>query len=456
LFTHSTVQNRTNGNKAENDDKLIFFHTFTSKQSSLSYIFFCNVLLCLCPAGLLNVKIDIKTTFLFTVLTGREKVFYNFRDVFLGNMMKSFFMGNWEIKLPIVQGGMGVGISLSGLASAVANEGGIGVISCAGLGLIHMRHDDFLQNCIWGLKEELRLVREKTKGIIGVNIMVALSNFADMARTAIAEKVDVIFSGAGLPLDLPSFRTSGSKTKLVPIVSSARAAKIICDKWHSNYKYLPDAVVVEGPKAGGHLGFKREQIDDKSYSLEKIVPDVVKVLAAYKGIKTIPVIAAGGISSGGDIHRFIEMGASAVQMGTIFVTTDECDASEAFKQVYITAREGDLQIISSPVGMPGRAIKSEFLKRVALGLEVPNNCPIHCIRTCDYSKSPYCIMKALFNAAKGNMKKGYAFAGVNAHLAQKLSSVKEVIEILKIEFAMAESGAVASLTKLLIKKRLSV
>ncbi len=356
--------------------------------------------------------------------------------------MKSFKIGNIEIKLPIIQGGMGVGVSLSGLASAVAEEGGIGVISCAGLGLIHKGHGDFIQNSIWGLKEELHLAREKTRGIIGVNIMVALSNFADMARTAIAEKVDVIFSGAGLPLDLPSYQTSDSTTKLVPIVSSARAAKIICDKWYSNYNYLPDAIVVEGPKAGGHLGFKKEQINDESYSLEQIIPEVINTVALYKEIKTIPIIAAGGISSGGDIYRFIKMGASAVQMGTIFVTTDECDASEAFKQVYLTAQEDDLQIINSPVGMPGRAIKGEFLSRVAAGLEIPKNCPVHCIKTCDYTQSPYCIMKALFSAAKGNMKKGYAFAGINAHLAQKISSVKEVISTLKLEFAMAQKGLV--------------
>ncbi len=352
--------------------------------------------------------------------------------------MKSFFIGNIEIKLPIIQGGMGVGVSLSGLASAVANEGGVGVISCAGLGLIHKGHGNFLENSIWGLKEELRRAREKSKGVIGVNIMVALSNFADMARTAIAEKVDIIFSGADLPLDLPSYLTPDSKTKLVPIVSSARATRIICDKWNNNYNYLPDAIVVEGPKAGGHLGFKKEQIDDERYSLEHIIPEIVTIAAQYKEIKDIPVIAAGGIYSGKDIHRFIEMGASGVQMGTIFVTTDECDASAAFKQVYISAEKEDLQIINSPVGMPGRAIKGEFIKRVEAGLEIPKSCPVHCIKTCDYTKSPYCIMKALFSAAKGNMKKGYAFAGINAHLSKKISSVKEIIAILNLEFAIAE------------------
>lgn len=352
--------------------------------------------------------------------------------------MKSFFIGDREIKLPIIQGGMGVGISLSGLASAVANEGGIGVISCAGLGLIYKGHGNFLQSCIWGLKEEIRLAREKTKGIIGVNIMVALSNFGDMVRTAIADKIDIIFAGAGLPLDLPSFRTSDSQTKLVPIVSSARAAKIICDKWYSNYNYLPDAIVVEGPKAGGHLGFKREQLFDDSFSLEQIIPEVVKVARSYENEKKIPVIAAGGISSGEDIYRFMEMGASGVQMGSLFVTTHECDAAEGFKQVYINARKEDTLIISSPVGMPGRAIKCNFINRVENKLELPKACAVHCIKTCDYTKSPYCIMKALFNAARGNMEKGYAFAGINAHLAEKISSVKEIIANLKAEFAIAQ------------------
>ena len=220
--------------------------------------------------------------------------------------MKSFFIGNKEISLPIIQGGMGVGVSLSGLASAVANERGVGVVSCAGLGLLYKQvAGDYLKNCIWGLKEELRKAREATKGVIGVNVMVALSNFADMVRTSIAEKADIIFSGAGLPLDLPSYLTPGSKTMLVPIVSSARAAKVICEKWQANYNYLPDAIVVEGPKAGGHLGFKREQIEDEHHSLETLIPEVVTIAAQYNTLKTIPVIAAGGITNGEDILRFI-------------------------------------------------------------------------------------------------------------------------------------------------------
>lgn len=352
--------------------------------------------------------------------------------------MESFFIGNIEIKTPIVQGGMGVGISLSGLASAVANEGGVGVISCAGLGLLYPKQKGtYTEKCIIGLEEEIRKSRKMTKGIIGVNVMVALSNYAEMVRTAIHEKIDVIFSGAGLPLDLPSYLTPDSTTKLVPIVSSSRAAKIICSKWLANYNYLPDAIVVEGPKAGGHLGFKKEQLQDQNYALETLIPEVVAIASGYSEVKKIPVIAAGGISTGSDIARFIELGASGVQMGSIFVTTQECDASETFKEVYIHSKPEDVLIIESPVGMPGRAIDGEFIHNVESGLEKPKKCAFHCIKTCDYTKSPYCIIKALYNAAKGNMKRGYAFAGSNAFLADKISSVKEVMNKLENEFMMA-------------------
>lgn len=352
--------------------------------------------------------------------------------------MKSFKIGNIEIKLPIIQGGMGVGISLSGLASAVANEGGIGVISCAGLGLLYSSSKgNYNEKCITGLREEIRKSKRKTNGVIGVNIMVALSNYTDMVKTSIEENVDIIFSGAGLPLDLPMYLSENSQTKLVPIVSSSRAAKIICEKWFSNYNYLPDAIVVEGPKAGGHLGFKKEQLENKLFSLESLIPEVAAIVAEYKKYKNIPIIAAGGISTGADISKFIELGASAVQMGSIFVPTEECDASSVFKEVYINSSEQDVMIIESPVGMPGRAIFGKFIERVCNGMEKPKSCSFHCIKTCDYQKSPYCIIKALYNAAKGNMEKGYAFAGANAFLSEKISSVKEVIELLKTEFILA-------------------
>lgn len=354
--------------------------------------------------------------------------------------MKSFFIGNREIKLPIIQGGMGVGVSLSGLASAVANEGGIGVISCAGLGLIYKnKAESYLSNCVNGLKEELRKARTKTQGVVGVNIMVALSNYVDMVRTAIAERADVIFAGAGLPLDLPAYLKSGSTTLLVPIVSSARAAKLLCDKWQSTYNYLPDAIVVEGPKAGGHLGFKRTQLEDTHYELEELIPQVVAVANSYSEQKQIPVIAAGGIMNGADVRRMVDLGASGVQLGSLFVPTVECDADDAFKQSYVDAKAEDVVIIDSPVGMPGRALEGEFIQRVRAGLTKPRSCPFHCIRTCDYTKSPYCIVQALYQAAKGRLDKGYVFAGARAYLTDKISSVKEVVEKLQLEFAATKA-----------------
>ncbi len=358
--------------------------------------------------------------------------------------MRELKLGNLRVPLPIIQGGMGVGISLSGLAAAVANQGGVGVISAAGLSFVHRNPTlDYLEANIEGLKKELRLAKEKTKGIIGVNIMVAMSNFADMVTTAIAEKADVIFSGAGLPLGLPGFLTPGSETKLVPIVSSGRATKLICTKWKAAYDYLPDAIVVEGPKAGGHLGFKNSQIDDAHFSLEELVPEVVKEVEVFEKQYQvdIPVIAAGGIYSGADVFKIFQKGARGVQIGTRFVTTEECDASMGFKQSYINASEKDIEIIQSPVGMPGRAIHSSFIEKVSQGLKRPIKCPFHCIRTCDVSSSPYCIVNALYNAYKGRMENGFAFAGTNAYLANKITTVKEIFQDLVDGFQSALSGS---------------
>ncbi|NTW23509.1 MAG: nitronate monooxygenase [Lentimicrobium sp.] len=354
--------------------------------------------------------------------------------------MRELKIGGLTIPVPIIQGGMGVGISMSGLAAAVANEGGVGVISAAGLGLVHRNSAlDYLEANIEGLKTEIRIAKEKTKGIIGVNIMVAMSNFADLVSTAISEKADIIFSGAGLPLELPKFLKPDSITKLVPIVSSGRAAKLICDKWKTTHNYLPDAIVVEGPKAGGHLGFKRNQLEDANFTLEQLIPEVVREVRFFedKYQQEIPVIAAGGIYTGQDIFDIIQKGAKGVQMGTRFVTTEECDASPGFKQAYINAGENDIEIIQSPVGMPGRAVSNNFIDKVKLGLKTPIKCPFHCIKTCDVSSSPYCIITALYNAYKGNMEGGYAFAGSNAHLATKITTVKEIFKELVADWQIA-------------------
>ena len=356
-------------------------------------------------------------------------------------MMKELTIGNFKCSLPIIQGGMGVGVSLSGLASSVANEGGVGVISCAGLGMLYKDGFDYQQNCIYGLREEITKARNLSKGVIGVNIMVALTNYADMVRTSLDNKIDIIFSGAGLPLNLPSYLKPGDKTLLVPIVSSARAAELICNKWISNYDYIPAAIVVEGPEAGGHLGFKVEQIGNMSFSLEEIVPEVLKVAQKFEAVhnRHIPVIAGGGIYSGEDIFKFMELGASGVQMGTRFVATEECDASDAFKQAYLAAEKEDIRIIKSPVGMPGRAINSAFLEAVEAGERKPKSCPVNCIKTCDVDKVPYCIIASLTSALKGNFSKGYAFAGSNVWKVKSIVHVKDLIKELKEDYARFSS-----------------
>lgn len=349
-------------------------------------------------------------------------------------------MGDLVAKLPIIQGGMGVGISLSGLSSTVANEGGIGVIAAA---MIGMNEPDIYSNFrdanIRALKEEIRKARAKTKGILGVNIMVALTNFADLVMTSIEEGIDVIFCGAGLPLDLPKYLQKGIKTKLVPIISSGRAAKVICKKWLARFDRLPDAFVVEGPMAGGHLGFSPNQLDDPTFSLDKLVPEVIEAVKPFKEERStaIPIIAAGGIYTGADICRFLKLGAAGVQMATRFVATDECDADIRFKQSYINARKEDLVVIKSPVGMPGRAIQNEFIQAVETGKKKPFKCPYHCISTCNYKESPYCIAFALVNAKKGNMKHGFAFAGSNAYRVDKIVPVKELIRSLLDEYEAA-------------------
>lgn len=358
-------------------------------------------------------------------------------------------IGDLIAKIPVIQGGMGVGISLSGLAAAVADEGGIGVIATPAIG---MNEPDFYKNYleanIRALKKEIRKARQLTKGILGVNIMVALSNYADMVNTAVAESIDIIFSGGGLPLDLPGLLNGDKKVKLVPIVSSGRAARIICKRWWERHHRLPDAVVVEGPKAGGHLGFKPQELDDPAHALENIVPEVIREIAPFVSEhgQPIPVIAAGGIYTGADIAKFLRLGAGGVQLGSRFVTTVECDASPAFKQTYIDAREEDIVVIKSPVGMPGRAIRNQFLDDVAAGRKKPYKCPYHCIRTCDYKESPYCIFFALVNAQQGKLKHGFAFAGTNAWRATEIVSVKEMMAALVREYEAAEVQTTSGLS----------
>jgi len=351
--------------------------------------------------------------------------------------MPKLRIGDLEIDKPIIQGGMGVGISLSNLASAVANEGGVGIISSVGLGMLNsdpkMKFRE--ANKIY-LREEIRKAKQMTNGVIGVNIMVALSDYDAMVECAIEEEVDILFIGAGLPLrfskNLPPERLREVKTYFIPIVSSARAARIIFEYWKKNFNHIPDGVVVEGPLAGGHLGFKKEQINNPDYTLEKILPEVISVIRSFEQQfnKNIPVIAAGGIFTGADIYKFIQLGADGVQMGTRFVATHECDASLEFKQAYVKCKKEDICIIDSPVGLPGRAIRNTFINEIESGWK--------CLKTCDFRKTPYCIARALTNAQMGKIEEGFTFTGSNAYRIDKIISVKELMDTLVQEYAKSE------------------
>ncbi len=342
-------------------------------------------------------------------------------------------MGELEISPPIVQGGMGVGISMSSLASAVANEGGVGTLSAAGVALLDGSKE---YNSPASLIKEIEKTKGLTKGVIGVNIMVALKEYDELCKAAMEAGIDIIFSGAGLPLNLPSLRPEGTKTKLVPIISSAKAAKMIYKYWTDKYSYVPDAFVIEGPLAGGHLGFKNEQIEDEAYSLENLLKEIKEAVTELEAAcgKKIPLIVGGGIFTGEDVRKFLELGADGIQMATRFVATEECDADRAFKEAYVNCKEEDIMIIKSPVGLPGRAIKGVFLDRVKGGETVPKACPFHCIRTCVPEKSPYCISVALLNACRGNFNTGFAFVGAKGYMVDRIVPVKEVFESLKAEF----------------------
>ncbi|NOX97076.1 MAG: nitronate monooxygenase [Nitrospirae bacterium] len=348
----------------------------------------------------------------------------------MSNGLEPLIVGDLQIKIPIIQGAMGVKVSTASLASAVAKHGGAGTIASVGLGCgTEENETNFVKASREGLEEEIRQSRELTQGIIGVNIMVALNNYEDLARTAVREKADFIVSGAGLPLKLPEF-ADGSSIRLVPIVSSPRAADIIIKVWKKRYNRLPDAIIVEGPLAGGHLGFKFEDLEPhKEDMLENLVVDVLKVVKEYEkrlGIN-MPIIAAGGIFDGKDVARFLRLGAKGVQIATRFVTTFECPVADEFKQLYLAAREEDIVIIKSPVGMPGRAIMTKLIDKVMHGEKVPVKCNYRCIKTCDPKTAPYCIAKALFNAVIGNLDNAVVFAGSNVSKMKKIVSVEELM-----------------------------
>ena len=344
--------------------------------------------------------------------------------------MKALKIGELTARIPVIQGGMGVGISLSGLAGSVAACGGVGVISTAQIGY---RDPEFEKNPIKTnlrvIGEEIQKAREIAKGgILGVNIMVATKQYAEYVKAAVKAGIDLIISGAGLPMELPKL-VAGSKTKIAPIVSTVKAARVICRFWDHHYQRMPDLVVIEGPKAGGHLGFSRKQLEEFTpvtydQEIRGILAEVKKYADKYG--KEIPVVVAGGIFTREDMLHAMELGADGVQMGTRFVTTWECDASEAYKQTYLHAQKEDIVIVDSPVGMPGRAIRNRFLEEKESRRESIKKC-YQCIATCNPANTPYCITRALVHAAKGETDDALLFCGENAWRCEKMEHVADIM-----------------------------
>lgn len=346
----------------------------------------------------------------------------------------SFKIGDLTIRKPLIQGGMGVGVSLAGLAGAVAKEGGVGIISTAQIGF---REPDFEKNPKEANQRAIRTELEKARaiapdGVIGFNIMVALKDYEQHVRCAAKAGADLIISGAGLPTELPAF-VEGTKTKIAPIVSTEKSAKVILKYWDKKYGRTADLLVIEGPKAGGHLGFDMEQL--AAFDQETYDQEIRKILAVVKTYEEkyscqIPVALAGGIYEAADVKHAFKLGVNAVQVATRFVTTWECDADIRYKQSYINAKKEDIIIVKSPVGMPGRAIKNPFINHIMSGERcAPKKC-LGCIKTCNPAETPYCITDALANAARGNIGEALLFCGADAWKTEKIETVKEVIDSL--------------------------
>lgn len=345
--------------------------------------------------------------------------------------LRELRIGDLVAPIPVIQGGMGVGISLHKLAGAVAAEGGIGIISTAQIGFRSPGFDtDPIGTNLRAIKEEVQKARKLANGgIIGVNIMVATRKYEEYVKAAVAAGVDLIISGAGLPVSLPAI-VENAKTKLAPIVSSLKSAQVICKYWKKKYDREPDLVVIEGPEAGGHLGFTVEELQNRENldfdeEIQKITEYVHE--CGQKAGKHIPVAVAGGIYERKDANRAFTLGADGVQMATRFVTTCECDAPDAYKQAYIDAKEEDIILVKSPVGMPGRAIKNSFMEKAAKG-QIPHGACHLCVSTCNPQETPYCITEALVNAAEGRVEDALLFCGTNASRADGIYSVHDIMQ----------------------------
>lgn len=345
-------------------------------------------------------------------------------------MKSQVWIGKKRLKKPLIQGGMGIGVSLSGLAGAVAKEGGAGTISAAQIGFLQ---PEFEQNPVLAnlkaMEEELQKARKiAPDGILGFNIMVAMNHYETYVRKAVETGADFIVSGAGLPLDLPAM-VSDTDIAIAPIVSSARGAALILKYWEKKYHRYPDFIVIEGPEAGGHLGFSRKQLEEKmDYDME--ISEILKLVRVYekKTERKIPIAVGGGICDKARAEHGFMLGADLIQVASRFITTKECDADSAYKDAYLKAQKEDIVLVSSPVGMPGRAIRNPFLERVEKGeVQRPQKC-FGCLKHCNPAEIPYCITEALIHAVKGDTENGLLFCGAQGFLANQIETVQDVME----------------------------
>lgn len=342
-------------------------------------------------------------------------------------------LGNRELALPLIQGGMGVGVSMGGLAGAVATKGAMGTLSTADAG---WNEPDFAahpqQANLRALRREVQRAKRLAAGagLVAVNAMVATRQYADSVRAALEAGADAIVSGAGLPLELPAL-AEGFEALLAPIVSSPRAAQLICRTWAKRYGRVPDFVVLEGCQAGGHLGFEEaDLLAGRCAPLSQLIPQVLAALRPFeeKFGRAIPLFCAGGVATGAEMAGCTRLGAAGAQMATRFIATEECDASQGYKDVILAARPEDLRVIHSPVGMPGRAVNSPLVQRLAAGLRQP---PAHCsgcIKSCRPAETPFCITHALIEAVKGNWEEGLFFSGSRVDLADRMRTVPDLID----------------------------
>lgn len=373
------------------------------------------------------------------ILVYSNNIYYRNEDWFNMDLsankykLPELHIGNKTARLPIIQGGMGVGVSLSSLAGAVAKEGGVGIISTAQIGYDDDAFEYDQAGCnLAAIKKHIRKAKEIAggNGLVGVNIMVALKHYKEHVKAAVAAGADVIISGAGLPIDLPALVDKACQTKIAPIVSSKRAAQLILKMWSHKYNRTADFIVIEGPKAGGHLGFSNEQLNNTaSLDFDNEITNIIECKKEYedKYSKKIPVIVAGGIFDKQDIIHAIKLGADGVQIASRFVATKECDASPAYKQAYINARQEDVQIIQSPVGMPGRALRNAFIKQLD-NSRIPISKCYNCLEKCNPAKVPYCITKALINAVKGDVDNGLIFCGANVGRINEITTVHSLMK----------------------------